>query len=891
MKSKLFIFLLLLLTLGVYWQFFLPGPRVAVDFPLVSKSQLLSGLDWPRVWSENGAEGIGEYSAFFLWSWPLNIISGFLSRFNITFAVLEKVFFLIPILLIGAFGIFKFTQDLKLSGPVKAILALFYLTNTYLALLVDGGQLSIGLAYAFSPISFLIAEKSLSGGLRPKVLAGLTTAILGFLDIRFIYILAFLILLRFFYEFLFLKKEKWGWWIVSFLKSSLFIIVFVVGLNAYWLLPLLRAPILAETYSSFTQFSALNINLGHPFFLISPHWYKNIFGMISPLRWEFVLIPILAFLAPVLQRKNVKVGYWLLVSLISSFLIKGDAEPFSNAYFFLFEKIPYFSLFRDSTKFFVPLILAYTVLIGFSLDEIFKRIKFIKGRYILFLLIFLYLLFLIRPVYLGEMTGTFSQSPYQKEYESLGKIIEADQAYGRVFWMPFFTPLGYSSQNHPRVEASRLSQKRTFAVGTKGTYETFNFLREAAYMGEIFDVAGIGYIVYPPLDPRRDDMHPDNIKYYYTFLDQLSKRLWLTKLDDSSIPLLKTSNHQDRFFITPNTWWIIGSDDIYSEATKSANLKLAKNALIFAEEKPGLGQRIDELPDVKILLNHKTILDLAAGFINSKDLIFPARKLNYQPDKSGWWKREAADLIAWRSFLQEKYGIDNQDFDLGGGWAVGERSVKLKVKSEKFKKDQILLARVMEGSRSGSLKFYQGDQEIGEVMTKTDGDTNVRWFEVGQLGEGSGLVIKSEGDINVVNALAFLDKSLWLSYLSKADNLKDKIVDFNEKNAQDFQAEVSYIKINPTKYKVKVSNLTNPSLLVFSQNYDSFWKISKACCSAMNGQSPLPLYSLLNGFKIEKDGEYIVEFEPQKYVYPGLAVSIVSLMLLMLLLIKSKAKR
>jgi len=332
----------------------------------------------------------------------------------------------------------------------------------------------------------------------------------------------------------------------------------------------------------------------------------------------------------------------------------------------------------------------------------------------------------------------------------------------------------------------------------------------------------------------------------YTFLDQLSKRAWLTKIDSSPVPLLKTKQHQDRFFITPNLWWVIGSDSIYSEATKSANLKLSKNA----------------------------------SLINSADLIFPAKSLDFDPNiKSGWWKREAVDLVRWRSFLQEKYGIDNQDFDLGGGWAVGEQSIKLKVKSEKFKKEKILLARVMESSRSGVLKFYQNSQEIGSISTKINRDANVRWFEVGRLNSGNELTIASEGDINVINSLAVLDGNEWTKNknTAKAYQEQGKIVEFNEKNIASDGGSVSYQQINPTKYKVHLSGLTKPIFLVFSQNFNGFWRL--------NGQSSLPVYSLLNGFRVERDGEYIVEFEPQKYVYPGLVISGLTLAIIVILLL------
>ncbi len=879
-KKNLTILFLLLLIFGIYWRFFLPGPRVATDFPLVSDNQLKSMIDFPRIWSEGGAEGLGEYSAFFLWAWPLSFISGVLANLGVTFQFLEKFFLLMPILTIGVYGILKLTKNLNLSSSTRFICALFYLTNTYILLLVDGGQLSIGLTYAFFPLSFLAVERSLTGRIREKMLAGITISILGFLDIRFVYILFLLCLIRFFYQFLFLDKQNKKEWIFEWLKTGLVGGGIVLGLHFYWLFPILKDPSSKIAYSLFTQLSSSNLNLGHPLLLISPNWYKNIFGVISPLRWEFILIPILVFFAPVLRPKSPSLGFWLLVALISTFLAKGDAQPFSSFFHWLFNKIPYFSIFRDSTKFFTLVALSYTVLLGFTLEEIKQKIKVQRIKRLFFLFIVLYLLFLASPVWLGWTTGTFSQSYYKKEYQELESVLQQDTNFSRVFWIPSFPPLGYLSQNHPRVEATRLVQKRPFAVGTVGSYEYINFLREAPYMGEIFDVAGIGYIAYPYLDPRRDNMHPDNVEYYYTFSDQLSKSPWLTKVEGSAIPLFKVKNRQDRFFVTPNTWWIIGSDNIYNESTKSANLKLSKNALIFAEEYPNLVNRIDELPLAKIVLNNKTSIDLAASFIKSESLIFPAKQLGFDPDvTSGWWKRETADLINWRDFLQTKYGIDNQDFDLGGGWAVAEKSLKLKVQSENLKKKQVLLARVLESTKSGELNFSQDGQKVGSINTKKEGN-NIRWFEVGDLQkDGEELEIFSSGDINVVSALAILDKNEWLNDQDKADKLQLRVVPFDKENAENSNSpKVTYQKINPTKYIVNVSNLAQSASLVFSQNYDNLWRL--------NGQIALPVYSLLNGFKIDHDGEYIIEYEAQKFVNPGLIISGITLAILLIFLLR-----
>lgn len=856
---------------------------MATDFHLAQKSVQLTNI-FPWVWKETAvADGLGEYYAISLWSQPMHTVFGLMAFLNIPFEIQTKLLGLM-ILLLGFWGIWRLLDQFKINTAGKSVGSIFFLLNSFFLLLFDGGQLSLALAYCTLPVAYFYFLKVLkSDKSADKLKFAAWVLLLSIFDIRIVYLLTFVILVFLIFRF-FTTLEKQLIILKRFALVFLITGIILMGFHAFWLWPALASkPIqLPQTYDRTSQISFLSFSsLQDSILLQQPHWPQNVFGRISNPRPEFMLIPLLVFSSLILIKKNKQsssadkiVGFWLLISVVTIFLSKGSNEPFPQVYSFLFTYIPGFSFFRDPTKFYFLITLSYSILIAFSVQSL-SKYKIIP------LLLLLYFTFLARPLYLGQMTGMISSPKLQKEFIQLGNILNNNDS-GRVFWIPSQAPLGYTSTLFPSVSAAGLSQKRPFAVGIKGPYETFNFLREAPYMGEIFDVSGIGYIAYPYLDPRRDDMHTDNVKYFYTFLDQLSKRPWLTKVEDSSIPLLKTTSHQSKFFVAPNVWWVIGSDSLYNEATKSAGLKLAKNALIFAEEYPGLGKKIDKLPEAKIVLNHKTGLDLAASFLNPKDLIFPAKNLGFDPDLSGWWKREAADLVRWRSFLQGKYGIDNTDFDLGGGWAVGEKSLKLAIQDPEFGKDKILLARLMESSKSGELKFYQANKLVGEIKTMVEGDANVRWFEVGNLSSGQELTISSEGDINVVNALAVVNSNEWSVDTMKAKSYSDqgRIVDFNEKNTQAQSPEVKYQEIDPTKFRVSVKGLNSPAFLVFSQNYDGLWK--------MNNESSLPVYSLLNGFNLDHDGDYVVEFQPQRYIYPGLIITGITISLLCLLLYRSR---
>ncbi len=895
-KLKYPVFFLIVILGFVYWQWWLSGPRVANDLPLVSLDSLKSQMDFPRTWTTRGAEGLGEYTVFTIWSWPFNLLSGILANFGLDLGIQERILVVIPMLIFGAFGIWKVSEILKLSSKAKLVSSIFYLTNTYLILLLDGGQLSIALTLAWLPISFYAIEKAISGNLYQKILAGLSIWVLGFLDIRFIFVLFLLLLVRFIYGLLFLnRREK-----VDFLKANLltgltsFIILF--GLNFYWILPIIKAPLQQGVYQQLTQVSQFsNTSLAHTIFLISPNWYENKFGKVSPIRFEFVLIPILVFAAMFLKRKDYWLGFWTLVAIISLFLAKGFDEPFGFIYNWLFIYIPGFSLFRDSTKFFSLVILAYSLLIGITVDQLIKLAEKTKSRILVSavpIAVVIYLIFVIKPVWLGQMLGTFSAPKQQSEYSKVGDLLKADDNFSRVFWIPTVAALGYSSATHPSVEATRFYGKRPFSSGIVGTYEIFNFLRESSFVGQLFDVLGIGYVIYPmPISAKVSDL-----SYYDTFLNQIKNLPWVSKeKTQSTIPVLKTNSHQNKIFLTQNLWWVIGPENVLNESTKSANLSLSKNSFVFAEQS-ALGNQLQSFPNAKVILNSKDNFDITASFIDTSNFLFPSAKLQDKPNSSGWWKRDSSNFLNWRDFLQTKYGIDNDDFDYGGGWAISEGHNNLTINPLKSMGQKVLLVRYLKNEKGGNINFYQDDKKIGSVDSlikkpettkiKFSGyqnipdrfseysESNFSWAEVGQLESDLPIRVESVGNLNMINAFAFVTTEQLNQYKKQTDDLikqgrvikREDLADQTSKmdEAKNL-SKVSFKEINPTYFRVTVSGLTVPETVVFSESYDPRWEL--------NGKSSIPIFGLINGFKVNKDGEYDLIFTPQKYLDSGFILS------------------
>ncbi|KKQ75701.1 MAG: hypothetical protein US96_C0006G0013 [Candidatus Woesebacteria bacterium GW2011_GWB1_38_5b] len=835
--------------------------RAANDYPYYYLEAAKDLLDIPRAWSERGNSGLGEFKLNTLWAWPQNIFVGFLSNLGIKFNLILLII-IIFIVALAFFSIYKLLKYFKINKHGCLAGSLFYIFNTYIILLVDGGQIGIALAYAILPLVYLVSIKSFNGNSIDRIKAGILVGILGYFDFRFIYLFLLLVLAKLVYDFIF-GSRNFKQIIVSFIVWG------AVGLlmHFYWLLAFIevRDLGLSASYLSSSQLKGFSFaGLKHAILFYQPHWYQNIFGQVAPVNRFFLIVPALAFFVPALTVNRKKL-FWILVSLLSIIFIKGTNPPLGFLYTFAFETIPGFSLFRDPTKFFVLLAISYSVLIGFTFSKLNR--KFL-------ILIFIYLIFLLRPVYLGEMTGILGA---YRNGHTYGEVQAKFEESGRVMWIPTRHPLGFSSPKNPVVELNDLVGRRPFAVGVVGKYETSNFLREADYMGDLLDISGIKYVVYPFPDERREKLGSDDLAYYHYFSKQLERQKWVSrKVNNYPINIFEVNTNPGKFFIAQNSIAVIGNDRIYSEFAES-EFDLKNNALIFLEEHPGVG-----LPSgVPVYSNPNSQFDFTK--LPQDRFIFPSDELKRDPDASGWWKREASDFIWMRDFLHEKYLLDNQDFTYGGGYAISEGSNELLFSSEKLSQGTLFL-RALESNSGGFIEIYAGGSLIGRTNTLTTDDNTItqkitgfgqiedsiyeyrdsafRWHEIGELGANS-IIIKTQGELNIINAFVVVSKNEIVKVALSRENVNQNIQELLSQVKT--EASIDILSESPTHYKLRLSGLKKPSMLVFAENYDARW--------LLNGEKSYKVYSLLNGFYVNKDGDYDLYYTPQRYVDMGSVVA------------------
>ena len=94
---------------------------------------------------------------------------------------------------------------------------------------------------------------------------------------------------------------------------------------------------------------------------------------------------------------------------------------------------------------------------------------------------------------------------------------------------------------------------------------------------------------------------------------------------------------------------------------------------------------------------------------------------------------------------------------------------------------------------------------------------------------------------------------------------------------------ITWKQISPEKYEVSVRGATEPFMLAFGEAFDSLWVARTGDGKSVD---PVQLYSTINGFPIDRKGDYTitVEYVAQSWFKQGLTVSMVFLILCFLYL-------
>jgi hypothetical protein len=573
---------LLLFTTAVIILIYLPlllYSSVGGDTVYIFNSMFADFTIVPYAWSVHAFNGIGGFTSAYNTDQLLTILIALLGTF-FSWPVIVKIIYVLPFLLICFFSSYMLIKLFTHRKEIVFLSILIYMLNTYILMLLSGGQFVVALAYALVPlVIFLFIQLLYTASFRYLFLCIIIYGIQIMMDIRFAYLSA--VTVGLFYGFSFLTDRRNIQWL-----RVLFLIlpagIGVLALQAFWLIPtvLLRNNPLNSLGSAYTTQQAVSYfsfaKFENTISLLHPNWPENIFGKVYFMRPEFLILPIIAYASLFfvkssqineltgLSVKNKKksliinslidnklILFFAFLGLIGAFLAKGSNDPFGFIYLWMFVHVPGFIMFRDPTKFYTLVALSYSILIPFSLWKLSERVSSIKYKvlkdYGTFIILFVFILFwlvTIRQAVFGQLGGTFQATKVPSEYTTFANYLSSQNKFSRTLWMPTTQRFGYSSDNHPAVSAEDF-----FNI-----YNENGLIKKLRSAGaeKLLQEMGVKYIIVPT--DSQKEIFLKNRAYsealYKRTVSDVSKIKWLKP--DHQIPglaVFTVPNPKDHFYL------------------------------------------------------------------------------------------------------------------------------------------------------------------------------------------------------------------------------------------------------------------------------------------------------------------------------------------------------
>lgn len=571
-EGKLFKYLPWLLSsflfLLAFRAWFLPPLIFGGDFTFSPFPEAFQNLPaFPFVWNSHKGINLGGAYLSTLWiDTYAQVLPTFLVKLGIPALLVQKLVFFFPFLAMAFLSsLFLFKTLFPEKDKVRFLVPLIFGLNTYILMVVGGGQMGISLAYALAPLvlaAFIRSSQTLQA--KSQIITGLLLALQVFFDLRLALLTVGIAFLYCLFHFgLNLKK---------YLKVFVLPFFIVLGVHFYWLFPmvLVRRAALPMGHGEAGWVDFLSFaNFSDSFSLLHPNWPENIFGKVYFMRPEFLLIPLFAFASLLFMSKlgrqtKKNLLFLALLGLIGAFLAKGSRPPWGSFYLWLFGNLPGMDAFRDPTKFYLLVALSYSLLIPFSLGQLADKIrKKPTAKYLIFAPFLVYWLLALRPAFLGQLGGLFQIKDVPQEYQELKDFIVGQPGFFRTLWLPKRHFFAFYDNHHPAIESPELFSAEELAVmGVK-------------YVIIPYDTEGDIFVEDRKYDPRKR----------VALEEELDKALWFKKIDlVDKIAVYETPGYKDHFFImgegVPNLSWTMVNPTKYLIRVQDAKPPFR---LIFSE--------------------------------------------------------------------------------------------------------------------------------------------------------------------------------------------------------------------------------------------------------------------------------------------------------------------
>lgn len=612
-KSIKYTLLLIIIAVLTHIEWFNPYSTLTFSdwyyWPDMPVSELYySWGTWINQWHGLGEPNIQIYFNAIYAIWSL------LSHLGIPYNLSSKVNLFIPISILGFLAPYFLIRNRINDNFIAFVCAIFYGSTSYF-LVSQNAHLPIAFVYSLTPLVLLFYIKALKhNDLINWIYFSLIFSLSVLYELRISYIVSFILVIYFLVNHLHEIKK--------YIKNHLLVLVIVILVNSFWILPTIFGG-LFQAVGAITSrglFGDFLTNIMHAMSLSHWSWtggYPDQNFYIQPIKIYFWIIPIIIFSSLIFIKDFRKVVFFLTLSLLGIFLVKQSSYPFTSLYLWLYEYFPGFSLFRESSKFYLLVSVGYMGLLAFALSEFRKqKIIFIVSSTLVLFVSFFNLL----PLLNKSMEGLFVNKQMPQEYVSFSRWLSSSDEYFRVLYVPNYSRWVYFSNTHPRLGLVNLLNKEWKDKLTIKDISNFSdgelmmSIINSSRSNDLLDRSSIKYVIVPILDKESDD---DFFKYYGESRDYYIRELdridYLKRIDIGTNVIAAYENEDYLPYIWISKDFNDGSQRLLQEVSLISNTPTRKEIEIkninenfiinFSENyHPGWKIRVGEFSWIKSLL-------------------------------------------------------------------------------------------------------------------------------------------------------------------------------------------------------------------------------------------------------------------------------------------------
>jgi len=395
-----------------------------------------------------------------------------LDKLGVSLWLINRLWFVLPFLLLGLAMYFLSGVVLGREKKISRLVAtLFFMFNPFTVNLAAGSNvLTLGFAggvFVFGLFVRGLERRKLD--IKDAVLLGLAS-VLVVANPVVLALVAFLCALYFLF-FVFVNRHDHSRFRYA-LKFSLIASAYYLITNFWWLLPLahqavgpggLGAQVAAGTDVGTLEFISEHTSLfdvSRLFYGYQPSYFFPISNyyhyLLSPTIMSILVV--LVFAVSLFKKKSKFEIFFLVLAWISVILASGTRPPFGFVYQFLWDRVPYFHIFRTTNHFNLWTMISYSILLGFLYQKLTKdrmcgllsSLKFPRF-YDFFIVSFLLISIFLSawPLLSGNIYDQLQPHQIPQDYYDLREFLKNQEGDFRVMSLPMISWLAAYSWSAP----------------------------------------------------------------------------------------------------------------------------------------------------------------------------------------------------------------------------------------------------------------------------------------------------------------------------------------------------------------------------------------------------------------------------------------------------------